>query len=107
MTEEEICREYRGAKDKKKQITILADQNVCPKAAILQILANGGEDIGHMRPKAANKEKGALPGVIVAALFEKLEQIEKELAEKEEEYKQIADFIMNYSKRQEAADEEK
>ena len=42
MTAEEICREYRQAKDKDAQIGILADLNQCSKEKILEILKTGG-----------------------------------------------------------------
>ena len=40
MTDEEILKEYRGAKDQKKQISILADQNCVPRADMAQWLAD-------------------------------------------------------------------
>ena len=45
MSNEEICREYRQAKDQKKQIGILADQNKATKSAIVEILRASGEKV--------------------------------------------------------------
>lgn len=38
MNSEQICREYREAKNKKQQIGILADQNLCGKSEIIKFL---------------------------------------------------------------------
>lgn len=43
MTDEEICRNYDEAKNKKEQITILADMNVCRKSEIARILFKYGK----------------------------------------------------------------
>lgn len=45
MTSEEICRNYRLAKDPRKQIEILADLNQTSKRKIQKILEKGGETI--------------------------------------------------------------
>ena len=42
MSDEEIVRNYREAKDKKKQVGILADLNVCKPEEIIEILKRGG-----------------------------------------------------------------
>lgn len=75
MSTEEILREYREAKNKKQQITILADQNLCTRSEIIKILIEAGEDMECMKPKKNGKEVvvpvKALPDVILAALYEK------------------------------------
>lgn len=50
MTVEEICRDYRQAKDKKGQIEILADRNVCTKEAIEDVLRSRGEELPEVKP---------------------------------------------------------
>ena len=45
MSNEEICREYRQAKDQHRQIGILADQNKATKAEIVEILRASGEKV--------------------------------------------------------------
>lgn len=45
MTNEEICRDYRQAKQKQKQIGILAELNQCDKITIVSILKAGGEQL--------------------------------------------------------------
>lgn len=59
MTNEEICREYRQAKNKSNQIAILADQNQCDRKEILTILLESGEKvdkrlIGHPNPRKSD-----------------------------------------------------
>ena len=52
MSNEEICREYRQAKDQHRQIGILADQNKATKAEIVEILRASGEKVtGNYKPK--------------------------------------------------------
>ena len=46
MTNEEICRSYRLAKDKNEHVARLADLNLCEKKTILNILAENGEITG-------------------------------------------------------------
>lgn len=54
MTVEEICRDYRMAKDKRNQIEILADRNVCTKEAIEDVLRSRGEELpGPTEPRGA------------------------------------------------------
>ena len=42
MTKEEIVRDYNQAKAPQKQIGILADQNLCKKSEIVEILKEAG-----------------------------------------------------------------
>lgn len=51
MTNQEICKEFREAKNKKLQIGILADQNLCSKDEIIKTLMKSGEDLSCMKPK--------------------------------------------------------
>ena len=45
MTDEEICREYRLAKNKANQVNILVDLTGYSRTCILNILVAGGEDV--------------------------------------------------------------
>lgn len=61
MTNEEICREYRQAKDPKKQVEILADCNQTTKSAIVDILRAGGEKVpGNYKPKKIETPEAAM-----------------------------------------------
>lgn len=50
MTVEEICRDYRMAKDKRNQIEILADRNLCTKEVIEDVLRSRGEELSEDKP---------------------------------------------------------
>ena len=105
MNSEQICREYREAKNKKQQIGILADQNLCGKSEIIKILIEAGEDMSCMEPKRGKgkpKEapKEPLPEVVLRVLYARLDLIDQEMAAKEEEYKQIVAFIQNFGRQQ-------
>lgn len=57
MTTEEIVREYKLAKDKRKQIEILADQNCVSKKEIATLLSENGQEVDRRYfPKKADKE---------------------------------------------------
>lgn len=67
MTDEEICRNFDEAKNKKNQITILADMNVCKKSEIARILFKYGKITegtlnsyinSHSRAKSSESEGG-------------------------------------------------
>ena len=57
MTNEEICRSYRLAKDKNEHVARLADLNLCEKKTILNILAENGEITGIKSNADAKKKK--------------------------------------------------
>lgn len=61
MSNEEIVRNYREAKDKAKQLGILAELNACDKQKIKDILTEGGIDYRSF-PRS-RKEKAAAPDV--------------------------------------------
>lgn len=102
MTASEIVRSYKEAKDKKKQVGILAQLNLCTPENIKRILIEGGVDWrelprGKRTPKAPQKktqtEHNAQPQptpepstpsrnpIICAALKAYRKQIAKEMAE--------------------------
>ena len=59
MTNEEITVRYRQAKDKGKQVKILAELNNCPVERIIGILTANGVDnrcFNHLRSKLKKKE---------------------------------------------------
>lgn len=57
MDELDICREYRQAKDKRMQISILADMNLCTRKEIEKILIENGV----IKKAPVNKNHGKLP----------------------------------------------
>ena len=61
MSNEEIVKNYREAKDKAKQLGILAELNACDEQKIKDILTEGGIDYRSF-PRS-RKEKAAAPDV--------------------------------------------
>lgn len=60
MTSEEIVRDYRQARDKSKQIKILADRNVVTQSEIRAILAEAGVE-GVKAPQRIRRKKPVPP----------------------------------------------
>lgn len=60
MSNEEIIRSYREARDKRKQVEILSELNACDVQEIRDILAEGGMDHRSL-PRSRRKEKAAAP----------------------------------------------
>ena len=60
MTENEILREYREAKDRREQVQILADLNCCGRGEIAEFLQKCGEEVDkRLLPKTRKREGGA------------------------------------------------
>ena len=74
MTEHEICVMYREAKNKKIQLEILAELNGTRKSMIIGILVKNGEK---------------LPDREINKLYKRLDILEAQIAEREQEYKEI------------------
>ena len=74
MTEREICLSYREAKDKKKQIPILADLSELSKPEIIGILLRNGENV--MKQD-------------IEKLYKRLDTLDAQIAEREREYRAI------------------
>lgn len=74
MTEREICIMYRGAKNQNTQLQILADLNGTSRIEIIRILAENGE---------------RLPSRIVGQLYKRLDALEAQIHEREQEYREI------------------
>ena len=104
MTNEEICREYRQAKRPKRQIGILADLNEVPRRDIVKILMAAGEI--KEAPKTAKilmpepilteekpEQKNKIPDPVCKALFLRLDELEAQIRELENEYKSIVAFM--------------
>lgn len=54
MSAEEISRWYRLAKNRRKQIKILSELNLCRREKIMEILKENGEALPEAKKKAAN-----------------------------------------------------
>ena len=74
MTEREICLSYREAKDKRKEIPILADLSELSKPEIIGILLRNGENV--MKQD-------------IEQLYKRLDTLDAQIAEREREYRAI------------------
>lgn len=64
MTDSEIVKSYKEAKEKKKQIEILSQLNACDVAKIREILIANGVQFPGPKPKKAKEEKTKVVAVI-------------------------------------------
>lgn len=97
MTEHEICREYRAAKYKNKQVEILAELNGLELEQIVDILLRGGEQVRYLpSPRGNRVERGMTDGEYCALLSKKLEELEGKLAKLEKEYRLVAKIMKHY-----------
>lgn len=92
MTESEIIRNYQQAKDKKKQIGILADLNLCDKATIEKIVGI------HKEPAKKKSDKKPDLNEVIKNLYEEMEAVDKHIKELEERYTYLKAAIDAVSK---------
>ena len=64
MTDSEIVRSYKEAKEKKKQIEVLSQLNACPITTIREILIANGVQFPGPKPKKAKEEKTEVVAVL-------------------------------------------
>ena len=86
MTIWEIQNSYRTAKNKEKQIGILAELNDCSIKDIKKIL---DIDKKPVLPRE-EKPKEIVGEDIISKLFERLDVLDKEIKDREEEYRKIS-----------------
>lgn len=112
MTDSAICREYRMAKDKDKQIEIIADQCRLTKDVVVKVLVDCGEmeapaEKSKLKAKAAKKseEPAVVPAVVLDLVYrridelnEKIKPLEDELKSLKAEFEQIAAFLKGCGK---------
>lgn len=116
MTKQEICKEYREAKDPNHQLTILAQLNACGAGDIVAILEKNGEPLRkrlyqkNTKPKKEAKADEIPPGVLTAVrdrmewLNLKIVEYHTELDEIEKEFKQLEQFLKKYQKKESSND---
>lgn len=83
MSHGEIQRNYEQAKDKKRQVKILADLNDCKEEQILEIL-----DVKSGKKKEP-VQKDDKSDTAVQALYEVLDELETKIRNLEEKYKSV------------------
>lgn len=113
MTDEEIVRNYREAKNKREQVKILADLNCMSREEIIQILKDGGikqQELPRNRgekkaeaEKTAKKKKEKTVNRTVAERLEEEERAEREKREKREAGKAAVPRILDSGERTEFA----
>ena len=77
MTVGEIVTSYKQAKDKKKQITVLSQLNLCTTDEIIEILKANGVD-GRSLPRTKKDRSSTTPRVKNATSEEKSKNISKD-----------------------------
>lgn len=97
MKEVDIVKEYREAKNKKEQVGILADQNLCTRNKIINVLEVAREIL----PEVTNnkREKIILPEVVKIAVFKMVDELEVEICAKRMEIKKaekILEQLLSY-----------
>lgn len=92
MTDAEICREFREAKNPKAQIEILADLNLCSKNDILKILMMNGQDVTPAGPK----KPGGDNDKVLQLMYDTLDEIEDEIRIWEKKYKAVVETMKMY-----------
>ena len=78
MTEREICQSYHNAKSRAQQIQILAELNDVNTLEIIKIVSRGGE---------------MLPESVLNKLCRRLDKLDREIMEREREYRAIASAL--------------
>lgn len=95
MTEAEICREFKEAKNPGAQVGILADLNVCSKNEILKVLLVNDQDITPAGPRKPGGENDK----ILQLIFNTLDEIEEEIKRQEKRYLMVVESMKLYGKK--------
>lgn len=94
MTEAEICREYREAKNQRAQVEILADLNLCSKNEILKVLMVNGQDVTPAGPR----KPGSGGDKILDLMYSTLDEIEAEIRNQERKYLMVVESMKLYGR---------
>ncbi len=93
MTENEIRRDYAGAKNKSMQIGILADLNCCTKDRIREILGLipcTESPVEIAEPGGNPVEKSVDKDAIMSRLYSTLDDLDREIKQLEKQYQDTA-----------------
>ena len=93
MTENEIRRDYAGAKNKSMQIGILADLNCCTKDRIRKILGLipcTESPVEIAEPGGNPVEKSVDKDAIMSRLYSTLDDLDREIKQLEKQYQNTA-----------------
>jgi hypothetical protein len=86
MSVAEIRRTYSQAKDKKAQISILSDLNLCSEKEILNIVCERKES----KTEKEKEENTWVPTPEQKALIDRLEELDGMISKLEKEYQEVA-----------------
>lgn len=86
MSVAEIKRAYSQAKDKKAQISILSDLNLCSEKEILNIVCERKES----NPEKSKEENTWISTPKQRALIDRLEELDGKILKLEKEYREVA-----------------
>lgn len=111
-TQDEICRSYRMAKDRTKQIQIMAELNGVSREEIIKTLVRGGEiPSDETEQNTGSKAKTVsetvvmpcMPRAVRDALFKRIDELEQQIKPLERqmealrgEYDQILGFLKGH-----------
>ena len=104
MAENEIRRNYAGAKNKSMQIGILADLNCCTKDRIREILGlipYTESTVEIAEPDGNPVEKSVDKDAIMSKLYSTLDDLDREIKQLEKQYQDTAIAIKVVSQMQE------
>lgn len=94
MTESEICRNYRLAKNKGEQLQMLAELNATSRAEIIDVLTRGGETVRIAIPtKGKPRTREMTDKEYRKALFKYMDTLDVKIAKLESEYRDVVAAI--------------
>lgn len=96
MSEKDICKEFREAKNPRAQVEILADLNVCSKNEILKVLMASGMDVtaaGPLKPGGDNDK-------VLQVFYAFFDEIEDEIKAAEKKYLRVVESFKQYGRDQ-------
>lgn len=97
MTDGEICREYRLAKNKREQIRILAELNCTDERSIIDILLRGGEKVRLIPFTGGRKaERDLTDEEYKLVLYRYLDILDKKIAKAEKEYRLALGLLKSF-----------
>ena len=90
MTNEEICRDFMAAKNRKNQITVLADLNTCSEEDIVNILRGSDKVDKRLLPKTVSA-KQPVPAVVEQS--KKEAPVERNVSYEDEYIRKLEHYI--------------
>lgn len=95
MSEKEICRDFREAKNQRAQVEILADLNLCSKTDILKVLMANAVDV---TPAGPTKNLGSDKDKVFQTFCTLLDEVEDEIKAAEKKYLRVVESFRQYGR---------